>query len=256
MRDFWRESDAPALRLASFDAVRTGSARAGAPWPRPRSSPPPLHLVPDVLSDLERFLHQEDDLPLHLKIGLAHAQFETIHPFLDGNGRVGRLSITFLLCERQVLLKPVLYLSHFFKRYRQEYYDYFQWVRERGDWEGWLTFFLRGVAEVSAEATDTARKSIVLREENRSRITAHLGRSAGNGHRILERLFERPILGVAEVQELTGTTFSAANQLVGRLVAEGILVEITGQRRHRRFRYDRYIRLFDETDPLTERAPA
>jgi len=208
--------------------------------------PPPPHNVPDALGDLELFLHRQDGLPLLIQVGLAHAQFETIHPFLDGNGRVGRLLITFLLCERQVLHKPVLYLSHFFKRHRQAYYDHLQSVRDTGDWEGWLSFFLRGVAEVSAQATDTARRILALRENHRAIVTDRLGRAAGNGHRVLERLYERPIISVAEVQKLTGTTFPAANQLIAKLVENGVLSEFTGRKRNRRFRYDGYIRLFDE----------
>jgi len=208
--------------------------------------PPPPAEVPAALGALERFLHAEDSVPLLVKIGLAHAQFETIHPFLDGNGRIGRLLITFLLCERQVLQKPVLYLSHYFKRHRGEYYDRLQAVRDAGDWEGWLSFFLCGVVAVSAQATDTARRILALRAGHRTRITEHFGRAAGNGHKVLERLFERPIVSVNDMKELTGTTYPAANQLVQRFVEQGILAEITGQARHRRFRYEAYVRLFDE----------
>lgn len=211
--------------------------------------PPPPHAVPDALGDLERFLHQPDDLPLLVKIGLAHAQFETIHPFVDGNGRVGRLLITFLLTERGVLGKPVLYLSHYFKRHRAAYYDHLQAVRDRGDWEGWLAFFLRGVAEVSVEATATARRILMLREEHRAAIADHLGRAAGNAHRVLESLFDRPIVSVNEVQRVIGTTYPAANNLVGRLADLGILVEITGFARNRRFRYEPYVRLFTNDVP-------
>lgn len=212
--------------------------------------PPPPHEVPQALSDLERFLHNDTQLPLLIKIGMAHAQFETIHPFLDGNGRVGRLLIAFLLCEQQVLLKPVLYLSYYFKRYRQQYYEQLQSVRDTGDWEQWLAFFLRGVIEVSQQATDTARRVLYLREEHRRRITEDLGRSAGNGHRVLEYLYEHPIVSVNEVQELIGTSYPAANDLVGRLVDGDILHEFTGQARNRRFIYQRYIQLFN--DPETE----
>ncbi len=208
--------------------------------------PPPPDEVPVALGALETFLHQQDDLPLLVKIGLAHAQFETIHPFLDGNGRVGRLLITFLLCERGVLHKPVLYLSHYFKRHRQEYYERLQSVRDAGDFEGWLAFFLRGVAEVSVEAADTARRILELREQHRRAITEHLGRAAGNGHRVLEQLYEQPIVSVSDVRTLLGTTFAGANQIVQRLVDLTILAEFTGQARHRRFRYDAYVRLFDE----------
>jgi Fic family protein len=208
--------------------------------------PPPPHQVPTALGDLERFLHDEEGLPMLVKIGLAHAQFETIHPFLDGNGRVGRLLITFLLTEGGILHKPVLYLSHYFKRHRQAYYERLQSVRDNGDWEAWLAFFLRGVAEVSAEAAETARRILALREKHRAAVTRHLGRGAGNGHRVLESLFDRPIVSVNQVQALTGTTYPAANDLVSRLVAQGILTEITGNARNRRFRYDPYVQLFAE----------
>ena len=208
--------------------------------------PPPPEEVGPALSQLETFLHGSDDLPLLVKIGIAHVQFETIHPFLDGNGRIGRLMITFLLTEGGVLERPVLYLSHYLKRHRQEYYDRLQAVRERGDWEGWLAFFLRGVQEVSIEARETARRVVLLREQNRTAITASLGRAAGNGHRILESLFDRPIVSVAGVRTITGTSYAAANQLVARLTELGILKEVTGYSRNRRFQYEPYVRLFME----------
>lgn len=211
--------------------------------------PPPPHEVAQHLSDLEKFLHLDTQLPLLVKIGLAHVQFETIHPFLDGNGRVGRLLITFLLCEQQVLLKPVLYLSHYFKRYRQQYYEHLQAVRDHGAWESWLAFFLRGVVEVSKQATDTSRSILNLRETHRVAITENLGRSAANGYRVLEHLYQHPIVSVNEVQELIGTTYPAANDLVTRFVESGILIEITGQARNRRFKYQSYIALFDDPQP-------
>lgn len=206
--------------------------------------PPPPDAVPDALGNLERFLHARDELPVLVKIGLVHAQFETIHPFLDGNGRIGRLLITFLLTESGVLTKPVLYLSHYFKRNRQTYYDRLQDVRDRGDWEAWLTFFLEGVVEVSQEALATSRRILELRERHRSEITDHLGRAAGNGHRLLESLFDRPIVSVEDVRGVTGTTFAAANNLVARMTELGLLREITGQARYRRFRYEPYVALF------------
>jgi Fic family protein len=208
--------------------------------------PPPADLVPHALSDLERFLHGKDDLPILVKIGLAHAQFETIHPFLDGNGRVGRLLITFLLCEGGVLHKPVLYLSHYFKRHRQQYYELLQAVRDKGAWEEWLSFFLRGVADVSTEAARTAGHILALREKHRSLIGGNLGYAVGNGHLLLEHLFVRPIVSVKDVIQVTSTSYQSANQLVERLVGLGILAEITGRTRNRRFRYDHYVSLFDE----------
>ena len=211
--------------------------------------PPPHEEVPQALGDLERFLHGDDDLPPLVKIALAHVQFETIHPFLDGNGRVGRLLITFLLTEGGVLHKPVLYLSHFFRRHRQAYYEHLHAVRDGGDWEAWLGFFLRGVIEVAGEAAETARRIQLLREQHRTAITDRLGRGAGNGHRVLESLFDRPILTVADVRKLTGITYAAANNLVARLVELGVLVEMTGYARNRRFRYEAYVRLFTDEVP-------
>lgn len=217
--------------------------------------PPPPAEVSGALGDLERFLHAEDTLPLLIKIGLAHAQFETIHPFLDGNGRIGRLLITFLLCEKQVLQKPVLYLSHYFKRHRQQYYDHLQAVRASGAFEDWLAFFLVGVAEVSAEASVTAHRILRMREQHRDLIAEKLGRAAGNGHRTLEHLFSRPIVSVNEVRGLIRTTYPAANHLVEKLAEIGIVAEVTGQARNRRFRYDPYIRLFAEDVRDHEQAP-
>lgn len=211
--------------------------------------PPPHEEVPQALGDLERFLHDDDRLPPLVKIALAHVQFETIHPFLDGNGRVGRLLITFLLTECGVLHKPVLYLSHFFRAHRQAYYDHLQAVRDRGEWEAWLAFFLRGVIDVAGEAVDTARRIQLLREQHRAAITEGLGRAAGNGHRVLESLYNRPILTVADVRALTGTTYAAANTLVARLAELGVLVEMTGYARNRRFRYEPYVRLFTDDLP-------
>ncbi len=211
--------------------------------------PPPPEEVAGALGALETFIHRDDSLPLLVKIGLAHAQFETIHPFLDGNGRLGRLLITFLLCEQRALTKPVLYLSHYFKRHREEYYARLQAIRDEGDWEGWLTFFLLGVKDVSLQAADTARRILELRESHRRAITEQLGRASGNGHRVLEHLYERPIISASDVETLLGITFAGANQLVARLVGLGILTEFTGRSRHRRFRYDAYVRLFEDNGP-------
>ena len=206
--------------------------------------PPPPQDVPRLLGDLESFLHEESPLPLLIGIGLAHAQFETIHPFLDGNGRIGRLLITFLLCEKGVLLKPVLYLSHYFKHRRHQYYESLQVVRDEGDWEQWLVFFLNGVYEVSQQATETARRILSLRERHRQVINDKFGRASGNGHRVLEHLYRNPILGVSEVQDLTQTSYPAANTLVNQFVTHGLLHEMTGRKRHRRFIYRDYINLF------------
>lgn len=248
-----REIHAKLLRGVRGSSLTPGELRRSQNWIGPAGCslaeatfvPPPPAQVPQALGELERFLHARSDLPALASISLAHAQFETIHPFLDGNGRVGRLLITFLLCERGILTKPVLYLSHYFKRHRAAYYEQLQGVRDRGDWEGWLAFFLRGVVEVSGEATETARRVLALREEHRALIAARLGRGAGTGHRLLEHLYEKPIVSIEDVRSITGVTWAAANDLVRRLVEHGLVVEMTGHRRHRRFRYDPYVRLFD-----------
>jgi Fic family protein len=211
--------------------------------------PPPHTHIQEALSDLEQFLHGDSRLPPLVKTALAHVQFETIHPFLDGNGRIGRLLITFLLTEQKILSKPVLYLSHYFKRNRSAYYEHLQAVREKGAWEEWLNFFLKGVIDVAGEATETARRVLLLRERHRAAITEGLGYAAGNGHKVLESLFDRPIVSVNDIQETTGTTWAAANNLVARMVEIGILYEVTGNARNRRFRYSPYISLFNEQVP-------
>jgi len=254
-----REIHAELLRGVRGSHLTPGDLRTSQNWIGPAGCtlndaafvPPPPHEVAQRLAELEQFLHANAQLPLLIKIGLAHVQFETIHPFLDGNGRVGRLLITFLLCEQDVLLKPVLYLSYYFKRHRQQYYECLQSVRDQGTWEDWLVFFLQGVVEVSGQATETARRILGLREEHRNAITQNLGRAAGNGHRVLEHLYEHPIVSVSDVQDVTGTTYAAANDLVSRFVDSGILNEITGHARNRRFMYQSYINLFHDAESET-----
>ena len=206
--------------------------------------PPPPHLLPELLSDFEKFIHSDTELPILIKTGLLHAQFETIHPFLDGNGRLGRLLITFLLMEQGVLQKPILYLSYFFKKHRQEYYDRLQNIRDTGDWESWLFFFLKGIEVVSEEAVSIVKSILELREKHRLAITHTLGRSAGNGHKVLESLFQNPIITVKDVENITKTTYAAANTLIKRFERLDILKEITGNMRNRRFLYHSYASLF------------
>jgi Fic family protein len=251
-----REIHAELMHEVRGGRLQPGELRTSQNWIGPGGStiataafiPPPPHHVPQALGELEMFLHGKDDLPQLLRIALAHVQFETIHPFLDGNGRVGRLLITFLLTEAGVLNKPVLYLSHYFRRHRQEYYDRLQAVRDHGAWEAWIEFFLKGVIEVAGEATETARRILTLREAHRTEITDRLGRAAGNGHKVLESLFDRPIVSVKDVQALIGTSFAAANTLVSRLCEIEVLSEMTGNARNRRFRFSSYISLFTEAE--------
>jgi Fic family protein len=204
--------------------------------------PPPPHEMKTALGNLERFLHDSGGLDPLIVCALAHAQFETIHPFLDGNGRVGRLLITFLLCHEKVLQRPVLYLSHYLKAHRGTYYDRLMAIRYEGDWEGWLRFFLTGVATVAREAEQTARRIVELREQLR-----HATQSADmsvNAIKLLDHLFEQPVINVKAAQELLGVSFPAANGMIGDLQKAGVLTEVTGGRRNRLFRFDPYLDLF------------
>jgi Fic family protein len=201
--------------------------------------PPSVADMNDALDQLERFLHDRASLPHLIHCGLAHAQFESIHPFLDGNGRVGRLLVTFLLCERDILHRPLLYLSAYLKARRIEYYDRLTAIRFDGDWEGWLKFFLRGVFEVSVAATRTARHILDLRESHRKLV---------ENPDLLEYLFEQPIVTVNMVKAHFGCTFATAGKLIARYVAAGLLREITGRQRDRIFRYDSYLTLFESPE--------
>ncbi len=214
--------------------------------------PPPPDEMARALGALELFLHGETDLPFILKVALAHAQFETIHPFLDGNGRVGRLLITFLLCEAGVLKRPLLYLSYYLRQRRLEYYDRLQAVRDRGDWEGWLRFFLEGVRLVATEAAETSRRLIALREEHRDLVAASLGRRANSGLRLLESLYPSPVLSVRAAEERSGLSYRKANSLVAAFEQLGLLTEMTGRSRNRLFMYESYVDLF--RDPEFETA--
>ena len=214
--------------------------------------PPPPHEMHQALDNLERFIHQRDSLPLLIQCGLIHAQFETIHPFLDGNGRVGRLLITFLLCERKILLRPLLYLSYYLKSRKAEYYDRLTAIRANGDWEGWLKFFLRGVYEVSLSATETARRILALREEHRQLLSGSFA-SASNALRLHDRMFQRPTFSVGEAKEVMGCAFGTANTIVEKLEELGLVREITGQERNRRYQYEPYVRLFDPDKLSIER---
>jgi Fic family protein len=206
--------------------------------------PPPVHEMQTALDNFEKFLH-DTSLPVLIHCGLAHAQFETIHPFLDGNGRVGRLLITFLLCERKVLHRPLLYLSLFLKVHRSEYYDRLMAVRRDGNWEGWLKFFLRGIAEVSQSATETARAIMNLRETHRQLIGDKLAGRAALGMKLLDYLFEQPLVSVPLVEKRLACSFVTANKLVEQLEELKLVRETTGWQRNRRYRYDPYLALFD-----------
>jgi Fic family protein len=231
-----------------FRSVPNWIGAEGAPITQATFIPPPVPEMERALDNFERFLHEAPQLPVLVHVGISHAQFETIHPFLDGNGRVGRLLITFQLVHRGVLHRPLLYLSHFFKRNRSEYYDRLMAVRLNGDWEGWMRFFLRGVGDTAIEATETARRIVALRERHRQAL--HEGGIGANGHRLLDTLFERPLVNVKLLTDLLGVSFVTANKLVGSFEEFGILIEVTGGRRSRVFRYDPYLALFE--DPVAD----
>lgn len=210
--------------------------------------PPPVPEMQSALDNLEKFLH-DSQLPLLIQCGLAHAQFETIHPFLDGNGRVGRLLVTFLLCQKRALERPLLYLSHYLKQHRSEYYDRLMAIRTDGDWEGWLKFFIRGVHQVSREAADTARNILKLREDHRQLLSDKLSKdklaTTPYDFAFLEYLFEQPIITVRTTEQRLNCAFATANKVVERFVKLGLLEEMTGFQRNRRFRYAPYLALFE-----------
>lgn len=206
-----------------------------------RYVPPAVDDMKRAMGDLESFLHDRRPLPPLIKCGLVHSQFETIHPFLDGNGRMGRLLITFLLCQEGILERPLLYLSYFFKRNRLEYYDRLQAVRDAGDWEGWMRFFLRGVIEVSDESAATVRQILGLRAEHTQVIQGEM--RSGNALRLLDRLYDRPVTSVSDVAAFLGVTYNGANTLISRFCQLGLLRETTGGARRRRFAYHAYLSL-------------
>ena len=208
--------------------------------------PPPPSAVEDCMADLERFLHAQDHgLSTLVRAGLAHVQFETIHPFLDGNGRVGRLLITFLLCHEGLLREPLLYLSLYFKEHRQEYYALLDGVRRDGDWEAWLVFFLAGVKQTADGAVATAQRLVALFQQDQARIQ-QLGRAAGSALRVHQALKEQPITVIANACQRTGLSFPAVSAALERLLKLGLVREITGRDRNRVFVYDQYLAILSE----------
>ena len=208
-----------------------------------RFVPPPANEVVPAMSDLEKFLHDDPEpTPVLVKAALAHVQFETIHPFLDGNGRVGRLLITLLLCSEKVLQQPLLYLSLYFKQNRDAYYDHLQRVRTDGAWEDWLEFFLDGVIAVAGSATETARSIRHLMDTDRDRVH-HFGRGAASALRVHELASRRIVLTAGGAARTLGLSVPTVNAALARLEEERILREVTGRRRGRVFVYDAYLAL-------------
>jgi len=213
--------------------------------------PPPPELVLDCMSNLELFLHEDrPDLPLLIKAGLVHVQFETIHPFLDGNGRLGRLLITFLLCAQNVIREPILYLSLYFKAHRTAYYDLLDRVRVKGDWEVWLEFFLTGVKETADQAASAARRIVALFEEDQRRIEA-LGRPAASVLRVFQHMQRNPIVSIPATAQKIGISAPTVAKSLEHMRHLSILREITGRERHRLFVYEPYLAILNEgTEPI------
>lgn len=211
--------------------------------------PPPPNKLSEVLSSFEKYIHAEDKLLPLVRIGLIHAQFEAIHPYLDGNGRIGRLLIALLLEHWNLISQPLLYLSLFFKRHRAEYYNRLNAVRTDGDWEGWIDYFLHGVSTISKEAVDTARALFELVNHDRQRVIAS-AKSTLIGVRLFEALPKQPIISIASVTNRFETTKPTAIKAVNALVTLGVLEENTGKRRDRIFAYKSYLKLLGEGTEL------
>jgi len=206
--------------------------------------PPTTEDMVLAMKNLEFFIHDKRPVPALIKIGTVHSQFETIHPFLDGNGRVGRLLITLLLCHYGLLAKPALYLSEYFKAFRAEYYDRLDAVHEKGDFEGWLKYFIEGVWLVAEEATNTAMKIRALKDRDILKLSGLSAQSSRNAIKLLEHLFSSPIMTVNDVSKVTGLSYANANNLVKKLMDLKILESILERERNRIFAYSEYIGLF------------
>jgi Fic family protein len=202
--------------------------------------PPPPHEVPRLLGELEKYLHAEDSLPPLVRVGLAHVQFETIHPYLDGNGRLGRLLVILLLEEWKLLHQPLLYLSLFFKRRREDYYRALNRVRTDGDWEGWIAFFLEGVATIAEEAVQSARELFALVSRDRGQVMA-ASKASIVASRLFEELPRHPVVTILGAVKLLETTKPTAAKAIALLEEVGVLTETTGRRRDRTFSYARYL---------------
>ncbi|PLX62872.1 Fic family protein [Sedimenticola selenatireducens] len=212
--------------------------------------PPPAKELPDALSDLERFIHDEKQVtPAVLKAALTHLQFETLHPFLDGNGRLGRLLITLILVDQKILQQPLLYLSLYFKSHRQEYYKLLNQVRLNGDWESWLAFFATAVEETANAAVTTARALMQLSEADAETLHTQQRQSA-TLNKMHQALLKRPIVTAAWLQEQTGMAPATIQSGLQKLEQLGIVQELTGKQRDRVYAYKNYIAILDQGNEL------
>jgi len=207
--------------------------------------PPCVEYMNESLGNLEKFLHSVEFMPILIRTGLIHAQFETIHPFLDGNGRVGRLLITLFLCQQKVLKRPLLYISHYFKQNQSQYYDMLQAVRKQQDgWEKWLKYFLRGVYIVAQESAKTGAGIISLRERHRQIVSKNLKTKSNLGLQLLEKLYRNPVVSPKTAAALLGAAQATTNALLNDFVELGILTEQTGKKRNRIYIYRDYVQMF------------
>jgi Fic family protein len=253
-----REVHGELLRNGRGSEQQPGEFRRSQNWiggSRPGNAafvPPPQQDVAECVSDLERFLHDtEARTPTLIKAALAHVQFETIHPFLDGNGRLGRLLIVMLLCYEQVLREPLLYLSLYFKANRTRYYDLLQSVRLTGNWEAWLEFFLTGVREMAEQAATTARSCLILFEDDREKIESSGGRAAGSMIRTHTYLQRHPITTLPAAVRAIGITHQTLTSSMQHLIQLGIVREVSGRQRNQVFVYDHYMSMLSEgTEPI------
>lgn len=212
--------------------------------------PPTVPDMEKALGDLESYFYQDDFTPALVKIAMIHAQFETIHPFLDGNGRMGRLLITFWLCQQEILTKPLLYLSYYFKKNRTEYYDRLMDVRKKGDWENWIKFFLKGVAEVADEATSSASAILKLKEQC-TRMLYEKESGNGNYQKLLENLFEQPFVKRTDVAEQLGVSNPTAGNIIDTFCQMGILEDCDPERsRNKMYAFSKYLDILDEGTEL------
>jgi len=227
-----------------FRKTQNWIAPAGVLLERATYIPPPVPQMNEALDNFEKFIHQEHQMPLLIKCGVLHAQFEMIHPFLDGNGRVGRLLITLFLCERKMLSEPILYLSKYFNDNRQMYYDLLGRIHRQGDWESWIKFFLNGIIVIASDIREKTAKLIVMHSRHKQMIIAKFGERNTDAQLLHKKLFKEPVVNAEKVCSVLDISMPTANNLLKDFVEMGILKEITGKKRNRIYMYNEYIQMF------------
>jgi Fic family protein len=233
-------------------AIRSSQNWIGGSRPgNARFVPPPAEVIPEILSNLERWVHGSDPLPPLVRAGLAHVQFETIHPFLDGNGRIGRLLIALLIEHWGILDSPLLYLSLAFKRHRADYYQRLLDVRTQGDWKGWTEFYLRCVQESAKDGVNAAKRLFIHLSRDRHALTQHKAATV-TAVRLFDLLPEHPIITLPRAMALLKTTKPTANKAIGALCRSGVLIETTGKQRDRVYAYDAYLKVLTEDTAETD----